>query len=202
MEGTTLLACELSLPLRHTGLLPSLQQAAELLQLREQSLREGWGRVSLCPFPLDVTVGPIGGVDEQLQRVQIAVPKVEIAAIGLRTCGEQPCRQRRFLRDSAAMRSRTVSKTHPAGIQHSSSVTSNVPAILASLWSTPLQQDARPFGGPQPPQMREDGTALRGGKAGQINNDGVEPLLQQMLGNLPQKAWTMSRPAGTGPTAS
>ena len=67
------------------------------MQLREQSLREGWGRVSLCPFPLDVTVGPLGGVDEQLQRVQIAVPKVEIAAIGLRPRGEQPCRQRRFL---------------------------------------------------------------------------------------------------------
>ena len=42
MECTTLLACELPLPLRHTGLLPSLQQVAELLQLREQSLREGW----------------------------------------------------------------------------------------------------------------------------------------------------------------
>ena len=68
MECTTLLACELPLPLRHTGLLPSLQQAAELLQLREQSLREGWGRVSLCPFPLDVTVGTLGGVDEQHQR--------------------------------------------------------------------------------------------------------------------------------------
>src|SRR5512145_1442763 len=85
------------------------------------------------------------------------------------------------------MYSRTVSKTHPAGIQHSSSVTSNVPAILVSFWSTPLQQDARPFGGSQPPQMREDGTALRGGKACQINNDGVEPLLQQMLSNLPEK---------------
>jgi hypothetical protein len=31
--------------------------------------------------------------------------------------------------------------------------------------------------------MREDRMALRGGKARQINDDGVEPLLQQMLGN-------------------
>jgi hypothetical protein len=37
--------------------------------------------------------------------------------------------------------------------------------------------------------MREDRTALRGGKAYQINDDGVEPLLQQVLGNLPQKGW-------------
>jgi len=35
--------------------------------------------------------------------------------------------------------------------------------------------------------MREDCTALYSGKARQINNDFVEPLFQQMLGNLPQK---------------
>jgi|SoiMethySBSTD1v2_1073268.scaffolds.fasta_scaffold1301796_1 hypothetical protein len=35
--------------------------------------------------------------------------------------------------------------------------------------------------------MHEDGTALCCGKACQINNDCIEPLLQQMLGNLPQK---------------
>ena len=35
--------------------------------------------------------------------------------------------------------------------------------------------------------MRADSTALRGGKVCQINDDGVEPLLQQRLGNLPQK---------------
>jgi hypothetical protein len=35
--------------------------------------------------------------------------------------------------------------------------------------------------------MREDCTALYSGKARHINNDFVEPLFQQMLGNLPQK---------------
>ena len=35
--------------------------------------------------------------------------------------------------------------------------------------------------------MREDGAALHCGKVGQINDHPVEPLLQQMLGNLPQK---------------
>src|SRR6266511_4778167 len=62
----------------------------------------------------------------------------------------------------AAIRSRTVSKTHPAGIQHSSSVTSNVPAILASSWATPLEHEASAFGGTQTPQIHEDGAALRG----------------------------------------
>jgi len=85
------LAGDVPLPLRHTGLLPRLQQVAELLQLREQSLSEDWGRVSLGPFPLDATVCPIGGVDEQHQRVRIDVPEVEIAAIDLRTRGEQSC---------------------------------------------------------------------------------------------------------------
>ena len=58
---------------------------------------------------------------------------------------------------------------------------------MASLWATPLQHDASAFSGTQPPQMCEDGAALHGGKVGQINNHLVEPLLQQMPGNLPQK---------------
>src|SRR5262249_21457985 len=36
--------------------------------------------------------------------------------------------------------------------------------------------------------MREDCTALHSGKVRHINNDCVKPLLQQMLGNLPQKS--------------
>jgi len=35
--------------------------------------------------------------------------------------------------------------------------------------------------------MREDGTALPCSEVCQINDHLVEPLLQQMLGNLPQK---------------
>src|SRR6266581_19006 len=52
------------------------------------------------------------------------------------------------------MRSRTLSNTQPAGIQHKSSVTSNVPAITASSCATPLEHDTCPVGGTQPPQMR------------------------------------------------
>jgi hypothetical protein len=35
--------------------------------------------------------------------------------------------------------------------------------------------------------MREDSAALHGGKVCQINDHLIEPLLQQMLCNLPQK---------------
>jgi len=43
------------------------------------------------------------------------------------------------------MRSRTVSNTQPAGIQHNSSVTSKVPANLPSSWATPLEKDTSAF---------------------------------------------------------
>jgi len=51
----------------------------------------------LGPFPFEATVGTLDGVDEQHERVRIAVSEVEIAAIGLRPRGEQPCSQRRCL---------------------------------------------------------------------------------------------------------
>jgi hypothetical protein len=70
MECTTLLACELPLPLRYTGLLPSLQQVAELLQLREQSLREGWGRSPSASEPVlsIACVGPRAGTLSSARR--------------------------------------------------------------------------------------------------------------------------------------
>src|SRR5438445_300292 len=79
---------------------------------------------------------------------------------------------------TVAIRSRTVSKTHPAGTQHSSSVTSKVPAILASSWATSLEDEASAVGGTQTPQIHKDGAALRGGNVGQINHHLVEALLQ------------------------
>src|SRR6266851_2493793 len=62
---------------------------------------------------------------------------------------------------TSAMRSRTLSNTQPAGIQHKSSVTSNVPAITVSSCATPLEHDTCPSSGTQPPQMRADGATLR-----------------------------------------
>src|SRR5712691_3842741 len=97
------------------------------------------------------------------------------------------------------MRSRTLSNTQPAGIQHKSSVTSNVPAITASSCATPLEHDTCSVGGTQPPQMREYGATLRRGKACQINDHFVETLLQQMLINLPQKRPDVESPSGDRP---
>jgi hypothetical protein len=66
-------------------------------------------------------------------------------------------------------------------------VTSNVPAIIASFSSIPLEHKASAFSGLQAPQMHEDGVALRGGKVGQIDDHLVEAALPQMFINLPQK---------------
>src|SRR5712691_11350343 len=97
------------------------------------------------------------------------------------------------------MRSRTLSNTQPAGIQHKSSVTSNVPAITVSSCATPLEHDTCPLSGTQPPQMREDGATFRHGKACQINDYSVKTLLQQMLINLAQKRSEVESSSGDWP---
>jgi hypothetical protein len=78
------------LPLPHASLASSLQQVAEVLQLRAQSLVEFQYREPLRTFPLEATGGALGGVKEPNQCLQVQVTQVQITAVGLRTSGEKP----------------------------------------------------------------------------------------------------------------
>src|SRR5712692_9099521 len=89
--------CGRQLPLLQAGRTTRLQHVAELVKLREQSLIECWSRVSVSPFPSEATVGALGGADQQHPRLQVHVTQVQVATVGLRTRGAQPCRQRRLL---------------------------------------------------------------------------------------------------------